>query len=137
MPTVPNWIAKAVIYTPGYGTTNGSVTPILSWRATNTQVVVEVMRRGVRVERRFRLDKLTEVGQSSSHHLPRLMPPDASEVLAVQERVVVNQARSMVLNEVATQRLVDSSASADAVLTKLLAVQDAVNKAIASLGPVL
>lgn len=134
--TVPPWIAKAVIFTPGYHGDAGKVAPILDWRATDTQVVVDVMYRGERVGRRFRLDTLTQVGHGG-YGAPQLMAPDAPTVLAAQAQTVADEARRLVLGVVQKQRLQDGAQSADAVLTKLIAVQDAVNKAIASLGPVL
>jgi hypothetical protein len=79
MPTVPNWIAKAYVYSAH----PLSALPIKSWRATKTQVVVTyVDEYGVTRETRFRLADLTEIGREGrwSSRL-RLCAPDDEQVL--------------------------------------------------------
>jgi hypothetical protein len=135
MPTVPNWIAKAVIFTPNRRLDGGTVQPIAGWRATKTQVIVTAGGR----ERRFYLDSLTEVGQPKDfvQLRTRLLPPDAPEVAEARRVQVIAAASAAVVAEVDRQRFQDTHTDAGAMMSKLDAVRDVVTKAIASLAEVL
>lgn len=133
-PSVPNWIAKAVIVTPSrFGHAALTTTPIKSWRATKTQVVVETENGR---ERRFYLDGLVEVGSPKAHPMlyPHLAPPDSKEVVAGERGRKMTDARHLVLGAIERVRLQDSTEDLDLVLTKLEAVRQAVLQAQASLA---
>lgn len=132
-PAVPNWIAKALIHTPDRS--EGTLTPILSWRPTRTQVVVTVDGLRGPVERRFYLDTLTEVGQSKrSIHSSRLIAPDPPQAIASRRATAATRARNAVLSAVEEQRFQDYTDDAEVVAAKLVALRAAVNEALASLG---
>jgi len=133
-PTVPNWIAKAVVYVPGY-TGGGAIQPTTDWRATKTQVIVTVGGR----DRRFYLDTLTEVGSGNRHstHATRLLPADAPEVLAAIRDAQVRAARNAVFLAVEKARLQDSKKGAEETLRALDSIIAAATKAMASLTEVL
>lgn len=135
MPTVPNWIAKAVVLTPTFMGPD-IIQPTTHWRATNTQVIVQTGPGSG--DLRFYLDTLTKVGSSKrALSSPRLVPPDHPAVITARREQTVAAARHAVLDEVAKQRLQDSSDDAEAAVAKLSAIRDAVDKALASLAEVL
>lgn len=139
MPSVPNWIPRAVILTPGYGNSRGTVTPTTGWRATNTQVVVTAVNglSGTVVERRFYLSTLTEVGQPKHRQSAHLADPDDPEVLKALADKAIRNACGHVLAAIEKQRLQDSSTDAEATVKKLFAIRVAVDEAIAQVGEVL
>lgn len=126
-PTVPNWIAKAVILY------SDAAVPICEWRCTRTQVVVRTTPTGP--ERRFRLDDLREVGNGWT--APRLAAPDDPRVLGVQKAAIIRKASSHVWGVIVQQRMQDSTNDAAAAAAKLLALRSAVDQALASLSEVL
>lgn len=135
MPSVPNWIAKAVIIaSSGSG---DAVTPITEWRATKTQVIVRT--RTDSSERRFYLDTLTQVGQPKYFREMRirLEPPDSPAVLAAQRQAVIRNAQNSVSIEITRQRLQDTARSSEELAVKLTAIVDAANAALALLAEVL
>lgn len=127
VPTVPNWIAKAVVTNSG----RTAAYPITGWRATRTQVIVSTEREQ---EIRFRLSDLREVGRDryspSAYHL---VPPTDARLHAAARRRKLNAARGEVLWTVKKVRLQDSIDDLDLALAKLEAVRQAVVKAQASL----
>lgn len=135
MPTVPNWIAKAVIVTPSLS--GDTITPIVGWRATGTQVIVRTSPRAP--ERRFYLDGLALVGQPKSFREQRirLEPPDAPVVVRARRERVVGSARDHVIITIEKQRLQDRSTDAAETAAKLLALRTAVDQALAALAEVL
>lgn len=138
MTSVPNWIAKAFVYTPRFGH-EGTVRAITGWRATATQVIVTVNGSRGPMEMRFRLADLRQIGQPSWQPLRvRLLPPDAPEVATAMRAEAVVSAVDHVLTSVERQRLHDShSDDADTAANKLIALRAAVDEALAMLGPVL
>ena len=136
MPSVPNWIAKAVIYTPGYAS-EGTVMPIRGWRATQTQVIVSVVGPRGPVERRFKLDGLTEIGGSDRYRRARLIDPDSPEAITARRAQAIQRARAHILTAIDKQRLQDSSDDAEAMIKKMFALRVAVDEAIAQVGEVL
>ena len=133
-PSVPNWIAKAVIVEPDRYGDRATVTPVVEWRATKTQVIVRTSPTGP--EQRFYLDSLTKVGRPRyfPQHRTHLAPPDNAEVLGHRRTAAVRAARSRVLDVVTSQRLQDSTTDPAALATKLLALRSAVDQALASLS---
>lgn len=90
MPSVPNWITTAYVYNPGADLPGELAVRTLNWRATPTQVVVDIMAARGRVERRFRLSDLREV--SSRHPRPELRPADDPDVIEALTRSTVDGA---------------------------------------------
>jgi hypothetical protein len=135
MTSVPNWIAEAVVYHKPYAGI-GEVTPIKTWRATGTQIVVTIDGTRGPVERRFSIDTLKRLG-GGSHAREHLRASDDPAVLDAVRLRVINDARWKVLAAVDAQRFQDASDDAAATLAKLEAVLTATNKAIASLTEVL
>lgn len=132
-PSVPNWIAKAVILTPSYSGP-ASIMKMTGWRATRTQVVV----RTERGERRFYLDGLTEVGDKNFGLMKtRLAAPNDPQAIAARRQRVVNGVLGSVLTTVNELRLQDSEQTPEAAFVKLTRLQLVVNKAMADLGSVL
>jgi hypothetical protein len=137
MTSVPNWIAKAVIFRPTRSEF-AEITATTGWRATRTQVIVTVDGPRGPVERRFRLDSLTEVGYPRyDRTAPQLKAPDALPVVEALKADVVYNARVTVLMALDGLRLQDSGQSAEVVAAKLAKLADAVNKALAEIGTVL
>lgn len=136
MPTVPNWIAKAVIYeSRDYGR-SAVVIPITGYRATKTQVVVTCAGARGPVERRFRLDKLTELGGGTwSPHMARLLPADSEKVIAAQ-RSMVREGAIETARRVADARL-NSSMSAEQAASTISKMRDELTRALAALEPLL
>jgi hypothetical protein len=133
MASVPNWITSAVVY----GSTGASVDvqPVLSYRATKTQVIVTVQGSRGRVELRFRLKSLREVG-SGDYSPRRLLPSDDPRVVGASRRMKMDRARSDAHVAVVLARLQDSTADLDLLVTKLSAIRDAATKALAALAEV-
>lgn len=130
MPTVPNWIAKAIVTDPQRLVSY----PITSWRATKTQVVVST---ATQQEIRFRLDGLTEVGKDRYNPSRyELVAPDDARLAAAQRRAVLDNARVKVMWTVEKVRLQDSRVEIDELLTKLETIRQAVVRAQASLAKV-
>lgn len=135
MPSVPNWIAKAVIYENSY---TQAVTPTSGWRATSTQVVVTVATSRGTSERRFSLNSLIEVDTG----LPLwrrafLLAPDDPRVIWAKHEAVTRRARNHVRAALEEQRLDDSAGDVEATIKKLLAIRIALDEAIAQSGEAL
>ncbi len=124
MPSVPNWIPRAVIYGRW-----GTVTPITGYRATRTQVVVTTA--GNR-ERRFRLDNLHEVGRPH-YGADVLMAPDNPRVVAALRKAAISDARYVVISAVESARMQDITEDGEAALAALFTIRAAVDKAIVDL----
>lgn len=139
MTSVPTWIGKAVIYTERYGTSAPTVTAITGWRATKTQVVVFTKGRdGGSVERRFSLERLTEIGRSKyDYRTPKLVPSDDERVIAAHQQREVSRALSHVLSAVTGARLQDSRTDPEDAVKKLFSLRVAIDEAIAMAGKVL
>jgi predicted alpha-1,6-mannanase (GH76 family) len=136
MPTVPNWIAKAVIYESRDHGSRADITPVLWWRATATQVVVECKRRGERVERRFRLDDLREVGRGR-YGAAELHSADDERVVRALAQNRKHDAVSTLNGVIDDTRLDASSMDAEQIVLAIDKIQRAATKALADLGEVL
>lgn len=137
MPTVPNWIAKAVVYQSRDRGLRSEVLDILSWRPTRTQVVVTVQTARGHTERRFRLAGLTEIVGGRSSALPAsLIPRDDPRVLKArrsqQVRTTIDDLRAALLDE-----QLDPSMDVEELLAAADRIQRAATKAVAELGELL
>lgn len=139
MATVPNWIAKAVIYeSRDYGRT-ATVTDILSWRATKTQVIVTVQTPAGRSERRFRLDGLAEVGVGRGawdSRFAKLMDSDDEKVIKARADQRV-RATIGTLRRALDERLDLSSMDDEALTLAIGRIQRAATKALAEMADLL
>jgi hypothetical protein len=128
-PTVPNWIAKAIV-TDSRRSVAHAIRP--GWRATRTQVIVSTEHEQ---EIRFRLGDLREVGKDRySPNTYYLVPPTDAKLLAAEQRRALDRARNGALDAVEKARLQDGTDDLDSVLAKLETVRQAVVKAQASLA---
>ena len=136
MPTVPNWIAKGYAYVPSPLVGDPIAYPITHWRATETQVVVEL--EGRRGEYRFRLDDLRYAYRSDSVRRDMvLLSPDDERVREALNRRVLRAAVNDLRDVINTTSLDLSSMDADALLTAIGRIQRAATKAMADLAEVL
>jgi len=138
MPTVPNWIPRAVVYVPGYGTTPARAYPITDWRATRTQVVVTYKARGREIEGRFRLADLRGVSDRDRHTY--LLAPDDPRVIEARraaklESVLANLTTTALADRPGTPASPDRDA--EAIARYATALRDAATKALAELEPLL
>ena len=133
MATVPNWIAKAIVFVPAPSHLDpGIFVPTASWRAAKTQVIV-TLDVPERTEVRFYLDGLREVG----HHGRELLDPSDPKVM---HRMVSAKSRRSVNDlqtAVALARLDQSRGNAEELVTKISAIQRAATKALADLADLL
>lgn len=137
MATVPNWIAKAVIYeSHNYGR-RADITETLSWRATKTQVIVTVQTPAGRSERRFRLDGLAEVGRGAwDSHFAKLMDSDDEKVIKARADQRV-RATIGTLRRALDERLDLSSMDDEALALAIGRIQRAATKALAEMADLL
>jgi hypothetical protein len=120
MATVPNWIAKGYAYNPRYGMRGAQVYKILSWRATRTQVVVEL--EGLIGEYRFRLDDLVYAYRQDERR---------------RRMVLVARAVDDLRSAIDSNRLDASAMDAEALVVAIGRIQRAATKALADLAGVL
>lgn len=132
MTSVPNWIPRAVIYETS---PTERVVKIIGWRATKTQVVVTAPTHLGPVERRFKLDGLTEITGKGSWNRARLLPPDDNWVIKAKRAQAVRAAHAHVRAEIEKQ--FQDNVDAETAIEKLFAVRIAVDEAIAIMGEVL
>lgn len=130
MPTVPNWIAKAVVITRDRGSDRVAY-PVKSWRATKTQVIVTIDAPN-RAEARFYLDGLVGVGADRGAEL--VDPEVAKDRLA---RIRSNQAVSDLETAMVLARLDRVRSDPEALVTEIGKIQRAATKALAALADVL
>lgn len=130
MATVPPWIGHAIVIVPN-GTANTAV-PVKSWRATKTQVVVELDDAKC-TEMRFYLADLLPVGRSRA----KLM--DANDPAAKHRvaRIRAAEAVADLKNEMATVRLDRSRGDHEELAVKVGRIQRAATKALAAIADVL
>jgi hypothetical protein len=131
MPTVPNWIAK------GYALDRTDFRrprayKVTHWRATTTQVVVEL--EGRPGEFRFGLDGLRGTG-----HLRAiiLMAPDEWAVADALADATRRRALTDLRQAIDDNPLNDSDASAEDLLATFGRIRDAATKAMADLADLL
>jgi hypothetical protein len=132
MPTVPNWIAKAYVYSPS----PLSVLPIKSWRATKTQVVVAYGDHSVTRETRFWLDDLAEIGRRDrrSSRL-RLLAPNDDLVLRALPKLAISKGVDLIRK--ASADLQTWGMTPDQAAERFARVRDAAAEALASLAEYL
>lgn len=136
LPTVPPWIAKAVIHEEydGYDRRHTMI-ETTGWRAAKTQVIVTVAGPRGPVERRFRLSDLTEVGGRRGDSVATLVSADSDEAASVRRSMAVRHALELARNAKA-ERL-DSSMDAEALVLAVGRMQRAATKALAVLADLL
>lgn len=131
MPTVPNWIAK------GYALDKTDfrrprVYRIIRWRATDTQVVVELD--GRIGEFRFRLDNLKGTGR---FRVMTLVAPDSPETKAAFNDAVRRQAIDDLRTAIEENPLHNLDADMEALIITIGRIQRAATKAMADLADLL
>jgi hypothetical protein len=139
MATVPNWIAKAVIYESlDYGR-RARVIPTTGWRATKTQVIVTYDGPRGPSERRFRLADLREVRSQNAWHgnLASLADPSEDRVVEARAEMVRSSAVATLKKVIEDTRLDASAMDAEALVLAIGRIQRAATKALAALADVL
>lgn len=134
MATVPNWIAKGYVFVPGFTQHSDAVYPVNHWRATRTQVVVQVD--GLNGEFRFYLDTLKEAGHSGTWDRKSLAAPDDSEVVKTLPEMTKRTAVAD-LKKALTEPLDASAMDAEALVVAIGRIQRAATKALADLADLL
>jgi hypothetical protein len=139
MATVPNWIAKAVIYESLDHGRRARVIPTTGWRATKTQVIVTYDGPRGPSERRFRLDNLREVRSQNAWHSNLASLADPSEDRVMQARAEMTRASAVATLKgvIADTRLDASAMDAEALVVAIGRIQRAATKALADLAEVL
>lgn len=136
MATVPNWIAKGFAYNPRHGMRDAQVYPIKSWRATRTQVVVEL--EGLAGEHRFRLGDLVYAYRASeSYRRMMLVSPGDGRVASAKEEQTCARAVDDLRSAIDTNRLDASAMDAEALVVAIGRIQRAATKALADLTDLL
>jgi hypothetical protein len=139
MATVPNWIAKAVIYESlDYGR-RARVIPTTGWRATKTQVIVTYDGPRGPSERRFRLADLREVHSRTAWDSNLAVLADPSEDRVMQARVEMTRSSAVATlkSVIADTRLDASAMDAEALVVAIGRIQRAATKALADLADLL
>lgn len=136
MATVPSWIAKGYAYIPATADAVAHVIPVTHWRATPTQVVVELA--GRVGEYRFRLGDLQYAYRRDFYrnHMI-LIAPDDDRVRTAPGTRILRAAVNDLLKVIGSTHLDPSSMDAEALLTAIGRIQRAATKAMADLAEVL
>jgi hypothetical protein len=137
MPSVPNWIPRAVVIMPsGSRMHPDEAFDVKDWRATRTQVVVTLANAN-RTEHRFYLDGLRPVGSSYRDRRIELLDgadPDVQRRLAfIRADRAVNQLETMVNLAPFGKARGDAGKQLDLAV----AIRDAATAAIEALEPLL
>lgn len=138
MSTVPNWIAKAVIYEPHDYGRSARVINTTGWRSTRMQVIVTCDGPRGPIERRFGLADLTEIRQRDSWtSRARLMEPSDPKVVEAKSGMACRAAVSDLKTVIEETRLDPSVMDAEALVVAIGRIQRAATKAMADLSEVL
>lgn len=132
MPTVPNWIPRAVVYIAAPGTNPGTFVDTSGWRATRTQVIV-TLDTPERTEVRFYLDGLRAVGRRGFELLDPSDPKVERRMVSIKMRHALDDLETTM----ALARLSHSRGNAEELVTKISAIQRAATKALAALSDLL
>jgi hypothetical protein len=131
MATVPNWIAKGYVYSPGFTPAGDTVHRIKHWRATRTQVVVQVHDQPG--EFRFYLDTLRGVGGCGPCWLAAPDSPEVAKALPeTRKRKIVAD-----LKKAMSEPLVASGMTVDELAGAADRIQRAATNALAALADLL
>lgn len=134
MTTVPNWIAKGYAYRP-CADGGAFVYPIRSWRATRTQVVVELS--DLAGEYRFRLDDLRYAYTRQLWRDMVLVPPGDERLRGMPGSRVERAAARDLTKVIDSTPLDPSTMNAEALVIAIGRIQRAATKALADLAEVL
>jgi hypothetical protein len=128
MATVPNWIVKGYVYSPGFTPAGDTVHRIKHWRATRTQVVVQV--HGRNGEFRFSLETLREIGRCGECWLAAPDSPEVGRVLpkTLKREIVAD------LNKAMSERMDASEMTVAELADAIDRIHSACSVAIIELG---
>lgn len=130
MATVPNWIAKGYVLCRSTGP--DTAYPVAHWRATRTQVIVQV--EGLNGEYRFALDDLRQVARRGGARMT-LLPPHSLTVAEVKadtkKRQVITDLRAGLADRL------DPSMGVAELRVEIIRMQRAATKALADLADML
>lgn len=135
MPTVPNWIGHAVVILPSRGTSHSErAFAVIHWRATKTQVIVQIDD-SARTEVRFHLEEgLRGIGY---HRQAELL--DAEDPVTVKRILLSRYLGAVREFEIAihTIRVDRIRSDPEALAVEIGKVRDAATQALAALAEVL
>lgn len=134
MATVPPWIGHSVVILPSRGISRSELAfDVVYWRATNTQVVVQIDD-GKRTEVRFYLDGLRGVGPDRRAELLDDADPDTVRRIHASRCRQAVDAFETAIHTIRVDRI---RSDPEALVVEIGKVRDAASAALAALAEVL